>query len=351
MGGGWERVVGLRKLSTVVASNNWWKGKREKEREKKTVQRKSQVAGVRAETERTEARRNRDRQRRREDKWGGGGWAKLEGFLCRSQWINEVKLMKSRRLEETSTPVFTFPPPPPYSLPTTPTLLLVLPPFPSLTPALPSHLLLFLAPSLSSHSLHTFCLSHHLFASLTRPSCLPQLTAGTVQISQGNCTTDRQRRGLCRHWRQHFTAAARVVRRCSVHVCKFAWLCEGKTINWTERVTCGWEELIEMDISSRTQLRGERHKHPTGGGKTNNTLFPISVCINAFSVLTTTRDNKFDPALPITAANLWEHHCGSPFYRSTARSPLVVSMVQALSVVFFFSCGKGSCVCVCHSLY
>ncbi len=56
-------------------------------------------------------------------------------------------------------------------------------------------LLLRLTPSLISRSLHTFCLSHHLFSSLTLPSCLAPLTAGTVQISRGNCTTDRQRRG------------------------------------------------------------------------------------------------------------------------------------------------------------
>lgn len=78
---GWERgsgwAAGLRKLSTNVASNHWWKGKAgEKEREKGTVQRKSQVAGVREETERIEARRNRGIGRRKEET-GEGGCARV----------------------------------------------------------------------------------------------------------------------------------------------------------------------------------------------------------------------------------------------------------------------------------
>lgn len=48
------------------------RGSRRK-REEKTVQRKSQVAGVRAETERTEARRNRGIGRGEEEISEGGG--------------------------------------------------------------------------------------------------------------------------------------------------------------------------------------------------------------------------------------------------------------------------------------
>lgn len=58
------------------------------------MQRKSQVAGVREETERIEARRNRGIGRRKEETgeggcvcvWGGGGIGlSLKVFLCRSR--------------------------------------------------------------------------------------------------------------------------------------------------------------------------------------------------------------------------------------------------------------------------
>ena len=70
------------------------RGRREKkEREKGTVQRKSQVAGVREETERIEARRNRGIGRRKEETGevgvcvGGRGGIELslKVFLCRSR--------------------------------------------------------------------------------------------------------------------------------------------------------------------------------------------------------------------------------------------------------------------------
>ena len=63
-----------------------------------------------------------------------------------------------------------------------------------------------------------------------------------------------------------------------------------------------------MDISSRTQPRGGEGetKHPTENGKTNNTLIPIFIWINAFSGSTAQAPDESDLALPITAANLWE---------------------------------------------
>lgn len=220
--GAFRWAAGSRKLATNVASNTRWKRGRDEEREEETEQRKSQVAGVREEKGRIEARRNRGIGRRKETS-KGGHWAKLEGFLCKRQWINGVKLMKSRGLETTSAQMLTLSSGPP-SLPTmSPSLVFnsslhftlpsVMLPFQSLTPALPSWLLSTPTSSFL-HLLSTLFPPHLLSLSSLSPfpPLLPLLTAGTVQISVGNYTADR----LCWHWRQHFTgsSACRTLLQC-----------------------------------------------------------------------------------------------------------------------------------------
>lgn len=76
---GWQRGFGwaaeLRKLSTNVASNKWWKGRRERERGKgkrKLCRGSHRLQGVREETERIEATRNRGIGRGKETQARGG---------------------------------------------------------------------------------------------------------------------------------------------------------------------------------------------------------------------------------------------------------------------------------------
>lgn len=119
------------------------------------------------------------------------------------------------------------------------------------------------------------------------PSCLPLLTAGTVQLSLGNCTTDRQRKGALltlkatlygEQCRQHTAAVCLCV--------DFTGLVRQSDKLYRARHL--WvKELIEMDISYRIQLRerrggvgwGGRPNTPQKWGKTN-TLIPISIWIN-----------------------------------------------------------------------
>lgn len=132
--------------------------------------------------------------------------------------------------------------------------------------------------------LHTCCLSHPR----PLPSCLPLLTAGTVQLSLGNCTTDRQRRGALltlkatlygQQCRQH-TAAVRLCVDFTGFVRQSDKLYRARHL-WVK-------ELIEMDISYRIQLRVKGWGRRGGGGRPNtpqkqgktNTLIPISIWIN-----------------------------------------------------------------------
>lgn len=133
--------------------------------------------------------------------------------------------------------------------------------------------------------LHTCCLSHPR----PLPSCLPLLTAGTVQLSLGNCTTDRQRRGALltlkatlygQQCRQH-TAAVRLCVDFTGFVRQSDKLYRARHL-WVK-------ELIEMDISYRIQLRvkgwgrrrgGGETKHPTetGENKHINSNFHLDKC-------------------------------------------------------------------------
>lgn len=131
---------------------------------------------------------------------------------------------------------------------------------PNLSPSSPAHipppspLPLVLTPLILvflSLPLHTCCLSHPR----PLPSCLPLLTAGTVQLSLGNCTTDRQRRGALltlkatlygQQCRQH-TAAVRLCVDFTGFVRQSDKLYRARHL-WVK-------ELIEMDISYRIQLR------------------------------------------------------------------------------------------------
>lgn len=129
--------------------------------------------------------------------------------------------------------------------------------------------------------------SLNLVPSPPLPSCLPLLTAGTVQLSLGNCTTDRQRKGALltlkatlygEQCRQHTAAVCLCV--------DFTGLVRQSDKLYRARHL--WvKELIEMDISYRIQLRerrggvgwGGRPNTPQKWGKTN-TLIPISIWIN-----------------------------------------------------------------------
>lgn len=201
------------------------------------------------------------------DKREGGDWAKLEGFLSKSQWINEVKLMKSKGgWSKQAHKCWLFlssllpclPPMSPlwYSTPTTPlfTLPFVLLPFKSLTPALlscllstsssSSHLLSSPAPSTPSVSLITSPL-HSPSPPVYPYSQLVQYRSLWATVRQ----IGREKGGSADTEGNTLRAAVHAVHCCSTPVCKFHRACEGKTINWTGHVTCGWKELIEMDIS------------------------------------------------------------------------------------------------------
>lgn len=235
-------------------------------------------------------------------------WAKLEGFLRQSQRINEMKLMKSMGWRKQAHKCWlycfsssllmcfsNYTPPPEIQFQPTPslTLHLVFLPSQSLAQFSRSHpsstpLPLVLTPLILvflSLPLHTCCLSHPR----PLPSCLPLLTAGTVQLSLGNCTTDRQRRGALltlkatlygQQCRQH-TAAVRLCVDFTGFVRQSDKLYRARHL-WVK-------ELIEMDISYRIQLRewrgegggggGGRPNTPQKQGKTN-TLIPISIWIN-----------------------------------------------------------------------
>ena len=157
--------------------------------------------------------------------------------------------MKSRGLEKTSTQMLTLflssllrrlpPPCPPSDIQFKPPPLSSALPFfpvsPRLSPrAFSLHLLLF-HPRTFPHLFTPSTPSVFLISvSSPSPSCLPLLTAGTVQISQGNCTTDRQRKkgGSVADTEGNTLRAAaaaapvNAVRCCSTPVCKFQRACE-----------------------------------------------------------------------------------------------------------------------------
>lgn len=184
-GGG--RTRGKRKLCRGSHRLQGWERRRK-------VLRQEETGGLEEE--------KRDKQR--------GDWAKLEGFLCKSQWINKVKLIKSKRGWRKqahkcwlySSHLFSgaFQPCPSSDIQFQPAPLsppLTLPPsfccLSNLSPLLSPHAFSPAPPPPSPHtfshlslSLHTFCISLSL-SLITSPlpslPVFPLLTAGTVQIS------------------------------------------------------------------------------------------------------------------------------------------------------------------------
>jgi len=183
--------------------------------------------------------------------------------------------------------------------------------------------------SLTRFSPHAFPPPPHTFSHLSLPPHLLSLSSPLLfpllpsipthswysMISLGNCTREG---GLCRHWRQHSAGQQCMQHTAAVRLCAhFTGLArENDKLN---RACHLWvRELIEMDISCWRIQPGEERDSNTAhrNGKTNNTLIPISIWINAFIQWPLTEQaNTFDLALTITAANLEEkQHCASPIY-------------------------------------
>lgn len=77
-------------------------------------------------------------------------------------------------------------------------------------------------------------------------------------------------------------------------------------------------------------------KHPTENGKTNNTLIPISIWINAFSGSTTQAPmNLISHSQSLQQICGRSNNCGSLFYRSAAPAPpVMLSVVRGLLCCF-----------------